>query len=152
MSGIFYPMGLDSEGEPRTSWPVPSEEREMVLSLPKEGTMRFTIETVSGDEVDTRATLAEATSAAVSRLEDDPELGTLEVFERVRSPQGIEHVKTITHGPDANWDTIVVVLDPGEKIKPPGYVPRRITEEDLEAYELGDPKRISLEFEIGAWV
>jgi len=84
-------------------------------------------------------------------LDDDPELRELTVWESHPSGNLRTHHKTITFGPDANWDTIVVVLDPGEHVRAPGPIPRRITEDDLDAYDLGDPKRITLERHLGEW-
>lgn len=114
--------------------------------------MRYTVENTAGDELEVHDTLTAATRSGVERLEDDPELGELLVYEVGRTAPTGTHMKTITHGPDANWDTIVVVLEPGERIGRPGYVPRQITEEDLEGYELGDPKRIGIERAIGTWI
>lgn len=76
----------------------------------------FTVETVSGDEVLRAETLAEATVWARNALEDDPEVGTLLIWE-----DGVER-RTVTFGPDADWQSVVVVLEPGEQIEPPTRV------------------------------
>ncbi len=96
--------------------------------------------------------LDEAVDGAVALLKDDPELRELTVWEFDPSGNLVTHRKTITHGPDANWDTVIVVLDPGEHVRAPAPVPHRITEDDLDAYELGDPKRITLERHLGEWI
>jgi hypothetical protein len=97
-------------------------------------------------------TLEWAIGDARDRLEDDPELGEVIVWEIDPSGNLVTHHRTVTFGPDANWQSEVVVLKPGERIRAPGRVPRRITEDDLEGYDLGDPKRQALEERIGEWV
>lgn len=95
--------------------------------------------------------LALAIIGARTMLEDDPELRELTVWQIDPSGNLLTHHRTITHGPDANWDSIVVVLKPGEHVRAPGPIPRQITEEDLDGYDLDDPKRAALESRIGEW-
>lgn len=92
----------------------------------------FTVETVSGDEVLRAETLAEATVWARNALEDDPEVGTLLIWEN-----GAER-RTVTFGPDADWQSVVVVLKPGERPEPPGPVPYDWAADNV--YDLHDPK------------
>jgi hypothetical protein len=107
---------------------------------------------IGGDELDNGlSTLGHAIEAAVAMLDDDPEQGELTVWSIHPSGNLIEHLRTVTFGPDANWDTVIVVLKPGEHVRAPGPVPRRIREEDLDGYELDDPKRIALEQRLGEW-
>jgi hypothetical protein len=110
----------------------------------------FVICKIDGYEISGRwRSLDAAIEAAKDRLEDDPELGELTIWEFDENGNFSYHVRTVTFGPDANWDSIVVVLMPGEQIQPPGPVPRRISEEDLDGYDLGDPKRAYLESRLG---
>lgn len=100
-------------------------------------------------------TLEAAVEAARRRLEDDPEFRSLDVY-AVDHVGNWTHERTVTFGPDANWESVVVVLEPGQKIEPPAgsYLPRQLTEEDLDAYDLGDAKRITLQrmMDEGQWV
>ena len=96
-------------------------------------------------------TLDDAVLAAVKMLEDDPEMSELTVWEVDRTGALLTHHRTITFGPDTRWNSVVVVLRPGEHVRPPGPVPHRIGEEDLEGYELGSSKRIALEQRLGEW-
>lgn len=96
-------------------------------------------------------TMNAAVDEAVAMLYDDPEQGELTVWALNPSGNLITHLRTVTFGPDANWDTVIVVLQPGEHVRAPGPVPHRITEEDLDAYELGSSKRMALEQQLGEW-
>lgn len=112
----------------------------------------FVICDIVGDihgDVETR--LDFAIDQAKNLLEDDPELGELTVWEQHPSGNLMTHHRTITHGPDANWQSIVVVLKPGEHVRAPGPIPHRITEDDLDGYELGSYKRAVLEEHLGDW-
>src|ERR1043165_8259209 len=82
---------------------------------------------------------------AECRLAEDPELREVTVWEIDPSGNLLTHHRTVTFGPDANWDSIVVVLKPGEHVRAPGPIPHRISEDDLDGYELGSPKRAALE-------
>jgi hypothetical protein len=104
----------------------------------------FLIESKEGDWLAQRSNLDDAVREAKRLLADNPERGELIVAEW-------RHIKTVTFGPSADWDTEIVVLEPGERISAPGYVPHRISEEDLEGYELDDPKRWALAERIGEW-
>lgn len=115
-------------------------------------TAMYGIYNIVGDQVgDYEETLDFAVEKAKKRLEDDPELAELTVWEIHPSGNLISHLKTITHGPDADWQSIVVALDPGEHVQPPGPIPHRITEDDLDGYELGSYKRAVLEEHLGDW-
>jgi len=105
----------------------------------------FVVETSDGDWLAQRSNLEDAVTEAKRLLADDPERGELIVAEW-------RQVKTVTFGPTADWDSEIVVLEPGERISALGYVPHRISEKDLEAYELNDPKRWALAERIGDWV
>lgn len=96
-------------------------------------------------------TLDEMVSDAVAMLEDDPELHELTIWEIDPSGNAITHLRTVTFGPDANWQSVVVVLKPGEHVRAPGPIPHRISEEDLDGYSLDDPKRWALEQRLGEW-
>lgn len=93
----------------------------------------------------------DAADAARRLLEDDPELRELNVWEVHPSGNLLTHHRTITFGPDANWNSVVVVLKPGEHVQAPGPIPHRISEEDLDGYSLDDPKRAALEGRLGEW-
>ena len=86
----------------------------------------YHVENTAGDILASRRELDEAVKAAKARLEDDPELRELTVAL-------YEPLRTVTFGPDADWQSVVVVLKPGEKIQPPGD--SRWRDEDIEAYE-----------------
>jgi len=92
-----------------------------------------------------------AIDQAKSKLEDDPELGELTIWEIDPSGNLITHLRTITHGPDADWQSIVVVLKPGEHVQAPGPIPHQITVEDLDGYERDSYKRAVLEEHLGDW-
>lgn len=112
----------------------------------------FCICNIAGDLVgDIETRLDFAVEQAKAKLEDDPELGELTVWEMHPSGNAMTHLKTITHGPDADWQSIVVVLDPGAHVRAPGPIPHRITEDDLDAYPLGSYKRAVLEEHLGDW-
>jgi len=102
------------------------------------------------DQIDER--LDRVVGWAKERLEDDPEMRELTVWQIDASGNATTHLRTITFGPDANWDSVVVVLKPGEHVQAPGPVPHRISEEDLGAYELGSPKRSAMEERLGDWI
>lgn len=87
----------------------------------------YMIETVGGEYVAHCGTYEQACERARRLLEDDPEIGTLEIFR-------VEHRATVTHGPDANWDTQVVVLAAGERLEPPAGIPPRMSDDEFEAY------------------
>ncbi len=87
--------------------------------------MTYTLENAAGDILDAGGTDDETSIArAREMLENDPELGEIIVMEW-------REVGTVTHGPDANWNTQVVVLKPGEKIEPPYRVPASMSDEDI---------------------
>ena len=86
----------------------------------------YLVENSAGDILASAPELEAAVKAAKALLEDDPEQRELDIW---RS----EHVRTVTFGPDADWQSVVVVLKPGEKIQPPGD--SRWRDEDIEAYE-----------------
>jgi hypothetical protein len=112
----------------------------------------FVIRNPDGDDLATHHTLDEAIAKAKADLEDDPERHSeLEIWELDENEAFAYHVRTVTFVPDEYWESVVGVLSPGEKIQPPGPIPHRITEEDLEGYDLGDPKRAALEQRIGEW-
>lgn len=46
--------------------------------------------------------------------------------------------RTVTFGPDADWQSVVVVLEPGERPEPPGPVPYDWAADNV--YDLHDPK------------
>lgn len=72
----------------------------------------YVVENSEGDWLHSDPDLDVAVDYARSLLEDDPERGELTVaLHRIE--------RTVTFGPDANWETQVVVLKPGEKIAPP---------------------------------
>jgi hypothetical protein len=157
-------ISIDADGTFRVIALSPFDEddgeaaKEMVKMIEGERRTMFVVCNSEGNEMSGQwRSLEAAVGDAKDMLEDDPELGELEVWQIDRHEKDGTavpgHVKTITFGPDAHWDTIVVVLDPGEKPRPPGPVPHRVTEEDLDGYDLGDPKRIALEqvIERGGW-
>ena len=86
----------------------------------------YLIENTAGDTLARAPELSDAIQEATRRLADNPELGELNIFYS-------QHVRTVTFGPDADWQSVVVVLKPGEKIQPPGD--SRWRDEDIEAYE-----------------
>lgn len=95
----------------------------------------YLIENTSGDILDTRPTYEEAVDRASAMLADDPELGTLEVF---RS----EHQATVTHGPGPDWDSVIVVLKPDEKLAALASMRREFhcDPDESAGYDLDDPK------------
>ena len=111
----------------------------------------FAVCDIAGDELDRGTVLHEMIEWAKERLSDDPEIRELTVWAIDPSGNLLTHLRTITFGPDASWNSVVVVLKPGEHVQAPGPVPHRISEEDLEGYSLDDPKRISLEQRLGEW-
>lgn len=95
----------------------------------------------TGHEFSQHQTVRDAVVAAWLRMEDDPEIGDLAVYDSAG-----DLARRVCFCPDDDWDTTIRVFLPGEPLVPPsGYVPRRITQEDLDAYPVGDPKRIGLE-------
>ena len=88
--------------------------------------MTYLIENTAGDILVSAPELSDAIQEATRRLEDDPELRELTVAL-------YEPLRTVTFGPDTDWQSVVVVLKPGEKIQPPGE--SRWRDEDIEAYE-----------------
>jgi hypothetical protein len=112
----------------------------------------YVICNIVGDLVgDVETRLDFAIEQAKQKLEDDPELGELTVWEQHPSGNLVTHERTITHGPDADWQSVVVVLKPGEHVQAPGPIPHRITEEDLDGYERDSYKRAVLEEHLGDW-
>lgn len=107
---------------------------------------------IVGEEVgDIETRLDFAINQAKEKLEEDPELRELTVWEIDPSGNLVTHMNTITFGPDADWQSVVVVLKPGEHVQAPGPIPHRITEDDLDGYELGSYKRAVLEEHLGDW-
>ncbi len=91
----------------------------------------YTLENAAGDILDAGGTDDETSIArAREMLENDPELGEIIVMEW-------REVATVTHGPDANWNTQVVVLMPGEKIEAPDDS-WKMPEDS--GYDVSDPK------------
>lgn len=88
--------------------------------------MRYLVETTDGDIIATSNELEVAVEEAKKRLTEDPELHELTVAL-------YEPLRTICWGPDENWDSVVTVLKPGEKLQPPGD--SRWRDEDIAAYE-----------------
>ena len=95
--------------------------------------MTYLIENTAGDILVSAPELSDAIQEATRRLEDDPELRELDICELDENENFSYHVRTVTFGPDADWQSVVVVLKPGEKIQPPGD--SRWRDEDIEAYE-----------------
>ena len=102
--------------------------------------MTYLIENTAGDILVSAPELSDAIQEATRRLEDDPELRELDIFYS-------QHVRTITFGPDADWQSVVVVLKPGEKIQPPGD--SRWRDEDIEAYEFAARDGVTTDLETG---
>ena len=99
--------------------------------------MTFTVVTTAGDELTVTQDLDSAVVRASEALRDDPEMGTLDVYEVTReSPTGVLR-KTVTFGPDADWQSVVVVLELGEKVEPPDGSWRPV---DDDGYDPSDPK------------
>lgn len=73
----------------------------------------------------------EAILEAKTRLEDDPELGEVEVYR-----DGC-FLGRATHVPNQRWETVVAWLWDGEHILPPAGIPPI---DDGEGYDLSDPK------------
>lgn len=114
--------------------------------------MTYAICDIDGEEHQRAETLDGAVELAGHLLADEPELHELTVWSIHPSGNLIEHLRTITFGPDASWNSVVVVLKPGEHVRAPGPIPHRISEEDLEGYDLDDPKRAALEARLGEWI
>ena len=100
----------------------------------------YHVENTAGDILASRRELDEAVKAAKALLEDDPELRELTVAL-------YEPLRTVTFGPDADWQSVVVVLKPGEKIQPPGD--SRWRDEDIEAYEFAARDGVTTDLETG---
>jgi hypothetical protein len=133
--------------------------RRRTQAKPKPDPLLYVVCDTDGEEVSGRwrgevrrwPTMEKAVDEAVAMLYDDPEAGEFTVWQLDPSGNLVTHLRTITFGPDASWNSIVVVLEPGEHVRAPGPVPRRISEEDLEGYSLDDSKRWSLEQRLGEW-
>jgi len=100
----------------------------------------YHVENTAGCILASAPELSDAIQEATRRLEDDPELRELDIFYS-------QHVRTITFGPDADWQSVVVVLKPGEKIQPPGE--SRWRDEDIEAYEFATRDGITTDLKTG---
>ena len=100
----------------------------------------YHVENTAGCILASAPELSDAIQEATRRLEDDPELRELTVAL-------YEPLRTVTFGPDANWQSVVVVLKPGEKIQPPGD--SRWRDEDIEAYEFAMRDGITTDLETG---
>ena len=73
----------------------------------------------------------EAILEAKTRLEDDPEIGHVEVY------QDDCYIGQATHVPDHDWQSVVGWLWDGERVLPPAGIP---SIHDGEGYTLDDPK------------
>lgn len=112
----------------------------------------FVVCDIAGGDLFRRDMLDQAIADARDLLSDDPELREVTVWEIHPSGNLVTHLRTVTFGPDSDWQSVVVVLEPGEQVRAPGPIPHRITEEDLEGYSLDDPKRRALEERLGEWI
>ena len=108
----------------------------------------FTVQTAGGDVVATFSSteplplnpVEMAIQDAKTRLSDDPELGELTVYAHVEGRE-IE-IGCATFVPDADWQSVVGWLWPGERITPPGPIPAefRCDPDESCGYDLSDPK------------
>lgn len=91
----------------------------------------FTVE--AGDEM-----LAEfpylgvAIKDAMKRLEDDPEIGSIEVYGRVGD--NVIYVGQATAVPDSAWQSVIGWVWANTKIMPPAHTPDLMTDEEFDAY------------------
>lgn len=102
---------------------------------------RYTIETSSGSVLASFPESGEfplpardmAIQEGKTMLEDDPELGQLDIYSYGSDDFGY-HVGIVMFLPDRNWEAEVRFVAAGEKVSLPGPIPTRMSDDDFEAY------------------
>ena len=107
--------------------------------------MYYTLENAAGDliaafssEDDLPLTALDmAVQEAKVRLEDDPEIGQIEIYEHADDPfrfhQHSVYVGCVTWAPDVYWESQAAWVPRGETITPPARVEPRLSDDDFEA-------------------
>lgn len=93
----------------------------------------FTVEARNGEiTLGEHTRLVDAVQDAMAKLDDDPELGSVEVYGGL-SDYSV-YIGQATAVPNEQWESEVGWLWAGEKIKPPAPVPQVMTDEEFETY------------------